>query len=112
MNNKQIHVAFITKKLKELFEQLNDGKFEDKQLYKFINRAMDDLKQNPTCGIKIPKKLWPRKYVKEYNVTNLWKYDLPDAWRLIYTIESDELKIVNIILEWFDHKEYEQKFHY
>ena len=55
--NKQIHVAFITQKLKELFERLKEGKFEDKQLYKFINRALDDLKQNPTCGIKIPKKL-------------------------------------------------------
>ena len=110
--NKQIHVAFITQKLKELFERLKEGKFEDKQLYKFINRALDDLKQNPTCGLKIPKKLWPRKYVQEYNITNLWKYDLPDAWRLIYTIESDELKIVNIILEWFDHKEYEKRFKY
>ena len=54
----------------------------------------------------------PRKYVQEYSITNLWKYDLPDAWRLIYTIGSDELKIVNIILEWFDHKEYEKRFHY
>lgn len=112
MNNKQIHVAFISKKLKELFEQLKEGKFEDKQLYKFINRAIDDLKQNPNCGIKIPKKLWPRKYIQEYNITNLWKYDLPSAWRLMYTIESDELKIVNIILEWFDHKEYKKRFRY
>ena len=36
----------------------------------------------------------------------------PSAWRLVYTIESDEAKIVNIILEWFDHKEYEKRFHY
>ncbi len=110
--NKQAHVAFITPKLKEQFQYLKSGKFEDQQLYKFINRALDDLKQNPMCGIKIPKKLWPKEYTKNYNITNLWKYDLPSAWRLVYTIESDEVKIVSIILEWFDHKDYEKKFNY
>ncbi len=110
--NKQIHVAFITQKLKEQFQCLKEGKFEDRQLYKFINRALDDLKQYNFCGIKIPKKLWPREYVQKYNITNLWKYDLPSAWRLVYTIESDEIRIVNIILEWFDHKEYEKRFQY
>ena len=84
--NKQIHVAFITKKLKEQFESLKSGKFEDQQLYKFIDRALDDVKKDPTCGVKIPKKLWPKDYVKKFEVTNLWKYDLPNAWRLIWSI--------------------------
>ncbi len=110
--NKQNHVAFITQKLKEQFQCLKEGKFEDQQLYKFINRALDDLKQNSSCGIKIPKKLWPREYVQKYNIPNLWKYDLPSAWRLVYIIESDEVKIVSIILEWFSHKDYEKRFHY
>ena len=110
--NREIHVAFVTKKLKEQFESLKEGKFEDKQLYDFIGRATDDLKKNPICGIKITKKLWPKEYVKKYKITNLWKYDLPNAWRLVYTIESDEIKIMSIVLEWFDHKEYEKKFHY
>jgi len=110
--NKQIHVAFITQKLKEQFQYLKEGKFEDQQLYKSINRALDDLKRNPICGVKIPKKLWPKEYIQKYNITNLWKYDLPGAWRLVYTIESDEIKIVSIILEWFDHKDYEKRFNY
>lgn len=110
--NKEIYVAFISKKLKEEFETLREGKFEDKELYKFINRAIDDLKINPTCGIKIPTKLWPKDYIVKYEITNLWKYDLPNGWRLIYTIEADEIRIMNIILEWFDHKEYERRFGY
>ncbi len=73
---------------------------------------MDDLKKDPTCGIKIPKKIWPKEYSKKYSITNLWKYDLPSAWRLIYTIESDEVRIMNIILEWFTHKDYEKRFKY
>ena len=43
---------------------------------------------------------------------NLWKYDLPKGWRLIYSIVNDEIVVVSLILEWFDHKEYERKFKY
>ena len=110
--SKEIHVAFVTKKLKEQFESLKEGKFEDKQLYDCIERATDDLKKSPTCGTRIKKRLWPKEYVKRYKITNLWRYDLPNAWRLVYTIESDEVKIMSIVLEWFDHKEYEKRFKY
>lgn len=110
--SKEISVAFMTPKIKKEWESLKEGKFEDKQLYQFIDRAIDDLKANPACGSKIEKHLWPKDYIQRYGLTNLWKYDLPNAWRLIYTIESDEVRIVNIILEWFDHKDYEKRFHY
>ena len=66
MNNKPIYVAFGDKKIENEFESLNAGKFEDKQLYDFINRAIKDLKQNPNCGIKIPKNLWPKEYIKTH----------------------------------------------
>jgi len=57
MNGKQIVAVFVNKKIENLFENLISGKFEDKKLYEFINRAIEDLKQNPSCGTKIPKKL-------------------------------------------------------
>ena len=41
---------------------------------------------------------------KQINMKNLWKYDLPNAWRLIYTILEDQVRILNVILEWFPHK--------
>jgi len=112
LNNKPIYVTFGEKKLEEEFEILKAGKFQDKRLYGFIDRAMKDLKHNPACGIKIPKRLWPSTYVHVYDVTNLWKYDLPNGWRLIYTIKEDEVMILNVILEWFTHKEYERRFGY
>lgn len=60
--NKKIFVAFINKKLKQEFETLKEGKFEDKELYSFIDKAMDNLKKDPVCGTKIPKNLWPKVY--------------------------------------------------
>jgi Txe/YoeB family toxin of Txe-Axe toxin-antitoxin module len=112
MNNKPIYVTFIDKKLESEFESLKEGKFEDKRLYKFMDRAIKDLKKDPSSGTKIPKKLWPKIYIKSYGVNNLWKYDLPNGWRIIYTIKTDEVTILNVILEWFDHKEYERRFKY
>ena len=107
--NKPIYVTFVNKKVEGEFESLKEGKFEDKKLYEFIERAIKDIKINPSCGTKIPKKLWPKDYI---GIDNLWKYDLPNAWRLIYTIKIDEVMILNIILEWFDPKDYERRFGY
>ena len=44
MNNKPIYVTFGDKKIENEFEILKEGKFEDKQLYDFIGRAIKDLK--------------------------------------------------------------------
>lgn len=105
-------VSFANIGLKEAFLELKKGKFEEKNLYEFINRAIDDLKINPFSGIRVPKSLWPKRYIKDYNITNLWKYDLPNAWRLTYTLIGDEVKIISMILEWYDHKGYERRFSY
>ena len=112
MNEKPVYVSFGDPKVDKEFEELKEGKFQDKQLYHFIERAIKDLKENPACGIKIAKYLWPKEYIKEYSITNLWKYNLPNGWRLIYTIKENEVTIFTIILEWFDHKDYERKFKY
>jgi len=77
-----------------------------------LNRAFDDLAENAFFGIQIPKKLIPKTYLKKYKIDNLWKYDLPKAWRLMYSVARDEIIIISIILEWFPHKEYEKRFKY
>ena len=106
---KDAFVGFIDQKAKEEYEKAQK---ENPQLFKFLERATDDLKENPFCGIKIPRKLWPEFYIRKYSIDNLWKYDMPNAYRLIYTIVKDEIKILAVLLEWFDHKEYEKRFGY
>jgi len=108
---RKISIEFINEKLRDELLSLKIGDFSDKQLYKFINRAFHDIEKDISCSIKIPKKIWPKKY-KKYGVDNLWKYDLPNGWRLIFTLEKDDLCIVALILEWFSHKDYEKRFKY
>jgi len=55
MNNREILVVFADKDLENKFEKLKYGTEEERKLYKFIKRAIEDLKQDPTCGTKIPK---------------------------------------------------------
>lgn len=110
--NRDIHVGFADEKVKKSFDSLEKGVAEKKELYSFIERAMDDLKKNPNCGIQIPKKFIPREYVKKYGINNLWKYNLPNAWRLLYTIKADEVMIISVVVEWLSHKDYEKRFGY
>ena len=105
-------VVFADAKLKDAFEALEHSKTEDQRLYKWLDRAFDDLAENAFCGIQIPKKLIPKKYIQQYGIDNLWKYNLPNAWRLLYSVARDEIIIISIILEWLSHKEYEKRFGY
>lgn len=102
-------VKFISDELEKSFNSLRD----DDPIKKGIMRAIKDLRENAFCGIQLPKRLFPQGYIQKYYLKNLWKYDLPNAWRLIYTITPEnEVDLISAILEWFDHKEYERRFRY
>ena len=108
----QCETRFIEQTIKEAFYNLQNGDSSEKELFRFINQAMDNIEKNAFCGIQIPKNQIPKEYIKKYGVTNLWKYDLPNAWRLIYSIRGGKAIIVSVVLEWMTHKEYERRFGY
>lgn len=89
-------------------------------LLKSIESKIEVLKANYDYGIQIPRKLIPKKYQLEYEVTNLWKLDLSNYWRMIYTIrqpqpEQTEVEIISIfldVLDIVDHKKYNKIFGY
>ncbi len=107
MIRKKCEIQFANGKVKKALEEL-----EDLHLKRFIERALEDIELNPFCGIQIPKKLIPKDYIKKFDIHNVWKYNLPNAWRLVYSIKGGEIIILTIILEWMDHKEYEKRFKY
>ena len=103
---------FADDSLKKAFEQLKAAKGDEKKLYEWLRRAFNDIEVNAFCGIQVPKKLIPKEYLQKYGVHNVWKHNLPNAWRLLYSVENQEIVVVSIILEWMNHKEYERKFKY
>ncbi len=105
-------IEFADEKIQMNFKELKNSKTEEKKLYNWICRAFEDLEENAFCGTQVSKKLIPNVYLDKYNIDNLWKYDLPNAWRLIYTIKNGQVCVLSIILEWMSHKDYERKFKY
>ncbi len=54
-------IGFIDQKVKEEYDK---AKIDNPKLYKFLERATNDLKEDPFCGIKIPKNFWPKNMSK------------------------------------------------
>lgn len=106
---KRSKVVFANDNLEKEFYSLDENDI----IKKFIKRSIKDIQENALCGIRIPKRLIPSEYIKRYKITNLWKYDLPNGWRLIYSITTpDKVEIISVILEWFNHPDYEKRFGY
>lgn len=85
----------------------------DPILFKRINYALDEIEKNAFCSIQVPKRLIPKKW---QIYSNLWKYDLPQGWRLFYTVappdQPGKVIVLSIVLDWMSHKEYEKLFKY
>ena len=103
---------------RKLIETVNEEKrigihnSEHQQLLKSIETKITYLKMNPQAGIAIPKNHIAQKYIELYNVTNLWKINLIAGWRLIYTLKNEELEILAVILDFYDHSTYDSVFEY
>jgi Txe/YoeB family toxin of Txe-Axe toxin-antitoxin module len=119
--DKEVRVI-LEEEVNEVYKELNEIvggeikkgilKSEHQVLLKSINRAIELLKNNPFIGIQIPKRLIPKKYIEKFDVTNLWKFNLANYWRMIYTVTSEEIKIISFILDIVDHKTYDRLFGY
>lgn len=81
-------------------------------LLRSINRVRDLLKQNPFAGDQIPKRQMPPKYIQKFDIDNVWRIELADRWRLVYTITGNQIEIITFILDIFNHKDYDKVFGY
>lgn len=66
----------------------------------------------PDSGIQIPRKFFPAKYLIKYQINNLWKMNLFNYWRIVYTLRGDKIEILCVILDLIDHPTYNKIFGY
>ena len=81
-------------------------------LFNAIQQKLEILKADPEHGTHIPNDRVPKEYILKYEVNNLWKVNLPKAWRMIYTLRGNSYEITVFIIDILSHKEYEKKFGY
>ena len=87
-------------------------KEKNPKLHKELERAFSSICNDAFFGRRVKKELIPKKLVKDYNINNLFIYNLSEGWRLIYSLVNEDIEVISIILEWMDYKEYERRFHY
>jgi len=81
-------------------------------LFRSIERVKGWLKENPFAGDQVKKEQIPDYYLKKYDITNLWRIELSNYWRLLYTIQSNEIEVIDFVLDILDHEKYNDKFGY
>jgi len=119
--NKQVRVILLDeadsgyKQLNKLVgQQIKEDKdnTEEMRLLRSINQKIDFVKANPFYGNNIPKALIPKEYILRYNAKNLWRVELTNFWRMLYTIKGDQVEIICFVLDIIDHNDYSKKFGY
>ncbi len=118
MTNSRPVKIILKGQAKEEFEKLNRiagdqqakgiTNSDESQLLKSIQQKADLIKQNPMYGNNIPKKQIP----KSLDVSNLFRVELTGRWRMLYTLDGNQVEIVAFVLYVIDHPTYDKLFGY
>lgn len=107
----------LSPEAEEVYNYLND-KAENSKIERSILAAIQKkselIKANPHYGEPIAKRLIPEGYVEKYGITNLFHVELPNFWRMLYSLidGESEIEIIAFVLDIIDHNRYNKKFGY
>ena len=113
---KKIRVI-LSPEAEEIYKYLNEQSLKsktEKTILNAINKKVELIKINPHYGEPISKRLIPQEYKDKYNVKNLFRVELPNFWRMLYTLTDgeSEIEIIAFVLDLIDHPSYDKKFGY
>jgi len=96
-----------------VINKASDSKQEEAILNAFLQKV-ELIKENVHYGQPIAKKLIPVEYKIKYGITNLFRVELPNFWRMLYTLTagSSGIEIIVLVLDIINHKKYDKKFGY
>jgi hypothetical protein len=109
--------VILSPEAEEVYRHLNaeaaNSKIE-RSILTAIDKKKDLIKANPHYGEPISKKLIPLEYVAKYGITNLFRVELPNYWRMLYTLVNNDtqVEIIAFVLDMIDHPTYDKKFGY
>jgi hypothetical protein len=103
---------FLKGQAKEAYIELKKRQDKESQsILRSFERVKEVLKSNPQYGDPIAKEKIPRT-LNELGVKNLYRVELSNYWRMLYTLEGDQVEIFLFVLNIVDHKEYNKLFGY
>ncbi len=109
--------AIFSPEAEEIYKYLNKQaptSKNERMILNSVNNKIELIKANFHYGDPIAKKLIPQEYKSKYGVTNLFRVELPNFWRMLYSLVDGEteIEIIAFVLDLIDHKEYDKKFGY
>lgn len=113
---KQVRVV-LSPEAEEVFLSLNKEAANSKiegSILRAIQNKVELIKANIHYGVPVAKRLIPAEYKIKYGITNLFRVELPNYWRMLYTLTDGDttVEIVAFVLDMMDHKKYNKKFGY
>ena len=113
---KKVRVIF-SPEAEEVYKYLNKQAHLSKtenMILNALNKKIELIKLNMHYGTPIAKKLIPEEYKIKYGITNLFRVELPQFWRMLYTLTNGEteIEVIAFVLDVIDHKAYDKKFDY
>ncbi|MBS3090920.1 hypothetical protein J4217_00545 [Candidatus Pacearchaeota archaeon] len=108
---KEVRVLLKGQALESFLELKKRTDRESLQLIRSIERMITILKENPQYGDPVKKDLIPEELKKE-GINNLYRAELSNYWRMLYTLEGNRIEIFVFILTITDHPKYDKMFGY
>lgn len=105
--------VFFSPEAEEIYKYLKKQNSKtEKTILNAIHQKVDFIKEDIHYGNPIAKNLIPNEYKIKYGITNLFRIELPNFWRMLYSLISGEnkIEIIIFIIDIIDHKEYNKKF--
>ncbi|MGI0133841.1 MAG: hypothetical protein ACREBW_02640 [Candidatus Micrarchaeaceae archaeon] len=107
----------LSPEAEEVYKYLNReaaSSKHERMILKSFQKKAELIKINPHYGNPMAKDLIPQEYKTKYGATNLFRVELSNFWRMLYTLTNDEqeIEIIAFILDIIDHDAYDKKFGY
>jgi len=91
-----------------------EGSKIERSILDSINKKVELIKANPHYGNPISKKLIPKEYSDKYGINNLFRVELSNYWRMLYTLTDggSVVEIIPFVLAIIDQGDCDKKFGY
>ncbi len=114
--NKKVEIV-LSPEAEEVYKYLNEQASNSKierSILNALEKKKELIKSNTHYGNPIAKNLIPQEYITKYGVTNLFRVELPNFWRMLYTLTDgeSEVEIIAFVLDLMNHKDYDKKLGY
>ena len=86
----------------------------ERSILNAVNKKVELIKVNIHYGEPISKDKIPQEFKQKYSINNLFWVQLPQFWRMLYSLTKgeSEIEIVAFVLEITDHGKYDKLFGY